>query len=414
MSVPSVPSPQDSPSSSVHPDIGSYTSDSPTPAHHFSMSSSKVLSFPLLSELLTADSIHTWLTKCDDRLELYKMFNPSVDLKDHTLVMCAADLFDAGSMKLSAFWRSECDSLLDTSWVLFKGCIKSQFLGTDSNVDVLQSFFSIAQGRRPFSKFLTDLQASCAMLNVYGKNLPFHVSGFLMKSALLFCCHPTLCLCVCAIPSFNLETTTLDAFISILINTWAVLEVESSFSGSVAPNPAMSLPLPSLRVPRPASSVAHPITAAERDELRSKGGCFNCGRTPQDPDWKTHSGNPYSRNCPGNPSRGISAQNVVAALFPSESTGDVFDLFGFTVSVTSDMVASVPPAVSSVYGSLPVVHHTSDSNLYHNSLVGWLHTPQSHPVAVRAITAVFHDLDLSDNEAIDDDEDDRVFGLYSY
>ncbi|KAF9077834.1 hypothetical protein BDP27DRAFT_1357220 [Rhodocollybia butyracea] len=197
-----------------------------SPARHFSMSSSKVLSFPSLSELLTADSIHTWLTKCDDRLELYKMFNPSVDLKDRTLVMCAADSFDAGSMKLSAFWRSERDSLLDTSWVLFKGRMKSQFLGTDSKVDVLQSFFSIAQGCCPFSEFLADLQASRATLNAYGKNSPFHVSGFLMKTTLLFRCHPTLRLRVHAIPSFNLETTALNAFISILINTWAALEVK--------------------------------------------------------------------------------------------------------------------------------------------------------------------------------------------
>ncbi|THU82733.1 hypothetical protein K435DRAFT_872003 [Dendrothele bispora CBS 962.96] len=38
------------------------------------------------------------------------------------------------------------------------------------------------------------------------------------------------------------------------------------------------------------TSLSWPITAAEHEAIKAKGGCYNCGRSPKDPDWKAHGG----------------------------------------------------------------------------------------------------------------------------
>jgi hypothetical protein len=101
-------------------------------------------------------------------------------------------------------------------------------------------------------------------------------------------------------------------------------------------------------------------------------------------------------------------------LFPSDRAGDLIGLFGFAVSPSPEVASSAPPAVCSIFGSIPIVHQTSDSDLYgDNGLKGWSQVSPSSPIVVGAVTAAFHDLDIGDNESIDDDEGDRVFGLYS-
>ncbi|THU81332.1 hypothetical protein K435DRAFT_475866 [Dendrothele bispora CBS 962.96] len=371
---------------------------------------SKPLTFPALSEPLTADSIQTWLTKCEDRVELFGTWNPSFSLTDRTKIMCAADSFDSKSVKLSAFWGSERDTCLGLSWDSFKQRIKSQFLGTDSKVDALQSFFLSAQGRRPFGDFLAEMQAARATLNAYGSRSPFYVGDFLMKSALLFRCHPSLHLRVRSIPSFSLESMSLDTFVSALANTWSALVAEPSFShlaswsspspGSM-PTPSSTLSLKALS-PLPSS---RPISSSEREALKSSGGCFNCGLTPKDPAWKPHGGTPYSRNCPGNQERGIASRNVVAALMPVDQTADVLSFLGFADLSSSSPLGSVSPTSSAVNE----VCTSSGADVYTGVI-----TSRS---TVAAIMPTFCDDDdpnlplfYTDDGPIDDDEDDRVFG----
>ncbi|THU88021.1 hypothetical protein K435DRAFT_803828 [Dendrothele bispora CBS 962.96] len=362
---------------------------------------SKGLVLPTLSEPLTANSIQTWITNCDDRIELFGTWNPSVSLTDCTKIMCAAVAFDPASVKLGSFWGSERESCLGSTWDSFKGRIKSQFLGTDSKVDALQSFALQTQGRRPFAEFLASMQAACSTLNAYGKSSPFYVSDFLMKSSLLFRCHPTLRLRVQAIPSFSLESTALDSFIATLSNSWAAIVAEPSFTGvSTLSAPSAS----ALSYPPVSPTVAsRPITATEREVIKSKGGCYNCGRSPKDPDWKTHGGTPYSRHCPGNPDRGIPSCGVVAALFPADRADDVLSFFGFVDCPDAPADSRTPAlaSVAAVTSGLPVVHTASGSDVFDGFL------PSVTPIAA---VMTSYGVDYDNDEEIDDNEDDLFFG----
>ena len=51
------------------------------------------------------------------------------------------------------------------------------------------------------------------------------------------------------------------------------------------------------------------LSGAERDRLRSAGGCFHCQKTPSSPGWVSHS----SWNCPGDKSRGILPRTALAS-----------------------------------------------------------------------------------------------------
>lgn len=138
-----VPSPASDASLSALTPVVRSPSRAQSPGHPMS---SRTLVFPTLSEPLTADAIETWVTKCDDGIEVYVTFNPSVTVADRTKILCASTAFDSASAKLNSFWRSERDSLLSGSWLDFKSRLRSQFLGTDSKVDALQAFFLARPG----------------------------------------------------------------------------------------------------------------------------------------------------------------------------------------------------------------------------------------------------------------------------
>ncbi|THU84777.1 hypothetical protein K435DRAFT_869921 [Dendrothele bispora CBS 962.96] len=212
------------------------------------------------------------------------------------------------------------------------------------------------------------MQSARAMLNAYGKTSPFYVSDFLMKSTVLFHCHPTWRLRVRAIPSFSLESTSLDSFVATMSNSWAALVAEPSFprtlSGSAASSSTV-LPSP-LVTPTTGTSLLRPITAAEREAIKAKGGCYNCGCSPKDPDWKAHGGTPYSRHCPGNSARGIASRGVVAALLLADQTDNVLSFFGFvdTPDAPMDPRSGDLASVAAVSGGLPVVHMASGAEIF--------------------------------------------------
>ncbi|THU78248.1 hypothetical protein K435DRAFT_876840 [Dendrothele bispora CBS 962.96] len=314
---------------------------------------SKGLVLPALTEPLTADSIQTWITNCDDRIELFSTWNPTVTLSDRTKIMCAAVAFDLSSVKLGSFWGSKRDSCLSGTWDAFKLWIKSQFLGSDSKVDALQSLYLQAQGLCSFSDFLSNMQSARATLNAYGKTSPFYVSDFLMKSTVLFRCHPTLRLRVRAIPSFSLESTSLDRP--------RTLAGSSSSSSTVLPSPPVTLTT--------GASLSRPITAAKHEAIKAKGGRYNCGRSPKDPDWKAHGGTPYSRHCPGNTARGIASRGVVATLLPADQTNNVLSFFGFvdTPDAPIDPHSSGLASGAALTGGLPVVHTASGAEIFAGS-----------------------------------------------
>lgn len=280
----------------------------------------------------------------------------------------------------------------------------------------------LAQGRRDFAVFLSELQGCRASLNAYGARSAFVVSDFLFKAVLLFRCHPTLRLRVRAVPSFSLEVLPLDKFVSLMSNTWIAMVAEPAFANLAisTPSVAPSAPLTPVmsHVPSVSSSTEprRPISSAEREALQSKGGCFNCGRCPTDPDWKVHGGKPYSRHCPGNVSRGIAARNVVAAFLPVERAGDVCQMFNFCDDDTAmpPPAFSVTPHVAAIYGSRNIVHHASGVDVFFPPTSSSMGAGSSMPLAptVAAVVNNFQGFDYEgdENEEIDDDEDDLVFG----
>lgn len=213
------------------------------------------------------------------------------------------------------------------TWSAFSTAVKDRFVPANWRMDALLSFYTISQGSSSFPDFVSRLQTARNTLASAGKGFAIHDT--VMKNHLLFHSNRVLCLRVCAIPSLEFGNMKPDTLIGIMSSSWNSMVAEGVVTASYSRLPATSgsvtsitsrnrdQSLPPSTSHSPSTYPLPDLTYAERESLRSVGGCFHCRLTPISPGWKTHS----ARNCPGDKSRRIPpraplALHPISAILP--------------------------------------------------------------------------------------------------
>lgn len=193
-------------------------------------------------------------------------------------------------------------------------------------MEALHRFYVVEQGARPFSEFLQELQSARNTLATTGQ---YAITDGVFKNHLLRA-QEILTLCMMAIPSFAFNTMKVDSLVSLMAATAdsMVAEAAGTFSVPLPPSSSMCCPFPPSSSPSPfrSSTPASPmpyalpeISYADRQNLKSAGGCYHCCKMPSSPGWRPH----IARNCPGDaaaavPPRQSNPQDVtVAVVMPS-------------------------------------------------------------------------------------------------
>ncbi len=239
--------------------------------------------------------------------------NPTQTLKVSTMITRACvELKEPSAQQWYLEERADLKKL--PTWENFAQRVKTRFLPSNWKLDALRKFYDIRQGSRDFKDYVNDLQGAKNRLPGLSTKSYFAISDATFKNHLLFFAHPQLILRVLSQPSLSLDTIKFDSLINFMSTAWECLAAEGLIRGPrTAPTPPSHFARLSLGTqPSPGHQTAlSPLTGNERQALRDAGGCFHCRRTPSSPGWTSHS----ARNCPGNPSRGISARYADSAPY---------------------------------------------------------------------------------------------------
>ncbi|KIP10536.1 hypothetical protein PHLGIDRAFT_115294 [Phlebiopsis gigantea 11061_1 CR5-6] len=246
-------------------------------------------------------ALKAWIARCEDVFEGYEDLNNKT-LKARTKILQAGLRVEEPSV--SSWWtdnRAELKAL--SSWTEFTTRLCDRFIPSNWRVDALEEFYLAHQGSDTFPVFVARLQA--ARNSLAGAGTCYAISNVVMKNYLLFFCASRLRRRVLAIPDFKLHELRVDTLINTLTTTWASMVEEGIVpTGTRAARPMTSATGASSAVNVPMSGGLPPLSEAERQRLCELKGCFHCRLHPGSLGWKAHT----ARDCPGDPSRNISAR----------------------------------------------------------------------------------------------------------
>jgi hypothetical protein len=298
------------------------------------------LDLPTLSGTLEASTISNWLNLCDDSFQAFSLMNPTRTVDDSLRILLAGLKME--SPAAATWWSENRDSLKAlTTWSAFSAAVKDRFVPANWRMDALISFYAISQGSGSYPDFVSRLQMARNTLASAGKGFAIHDT--VMKNHLLFYSNRILCLRVCAIPSLDFGNLKSDALIGIMSSSWNSMVAEGIVTASQSRPPTSFVPSTTSRSQSFASSSSRSpstyplpdLSYAERENLRSVGGCFHCRLTFVSTGWKNHS----ARNCPGDKSRNIPPRAPLAMHAISSVLPEVTD--------ESTLVSAILPSTQS-------------------------------------------------------------------
>lgn len=288
------------------------------------------LDIPKLSSPLTPASVNRWLGICEDSFQVYNVMNASSTLAvELQIVLAGIKMEDPAA---AAWWgdnRTELKAL--SKWEDFASRVRKRLVPAGWKIDGLRAFYAIRQGCQGFGYFVQELQDARNALASSGTT--FAIKDYVFKNHLLFFAQEILTLRVMAIPSFVLDTISVDELVSLMSSTSDSMLAENAASApaapsyrprpfitgtSSAPSLSSSTSLVTAQTASPMSYALPELTYAERQNLKAAGGCYHCRLTPASAGWIAH----FARECPGDPAKGIpprrsnpsTAGNFVAAV----------------------------------------------------------------------------------------------------
>jgi hypothetical protein len=276
------------------------------------------LEIPRLSSPITPASVNQWLNVCEDSFMVHSIVNPTSTLSPGVQIVLAGIKMEDPTA--AAWWNDNRDDLKKlTKWEDFATRVRARLVPTGWKIEALRTFYAVRQGVRAFTDFVLELQGA---RNALGTSGSYAIKDFVFKNHLLFHAQDVLSLRVMAIPTFNIETITVDGLISLMASTSDSMLAEKVIhvsppvraiprymgTHSTASSP-LRMPAPSSHNSTPPSRASTPsmpytlpeLTYAERQNLKALGGCYHCHMTPDHPNWKQH----FACDCPGDPSQGI-------------------------------------------------------------------------------------------------------------
>ncbi|KAG2338502.1 hypothetical protein BDR05DRAFT_951903 [Suillus weaverae] len=257
------------------------------------------LDLPAFSGPIEHATIDAWLGRCEDKYLAWSACNPVYAISPQLRIVPAGLQLEEPSARL--WWNQNRDVLKQLpAWEEFASRFKDRFIPSGWRLDALARFYNVSQDFDTFRSFVASLQAARNMLGSAGNG--YAISDSVFKNHLFFFANPVLQLRVRAIPNFSYEDLKVDELINVMATTWSSLVAE----GFTMPVPKSMLKSPSIAPMSNthalnSTSPLPDLTYAEREALRSVGGCYHCHLSPSDPTWKPH----VACECPGDKRRNI-------------------------------------------------------------------------------------------------------------
>jgi hypothetical protein len=247
---------------------------------------------------LTPAAFDEWLSQCKDSFAIYASTksDKSPDLDVVTQIRLTGTQLQEPST--AAWWNAGRTEFLKlSSWEAFEKMIRARFMAKGYQLIALRTFFLCTQGRLPFLEYAAQLTES---RNVAGTTI---ISASVFKCQLLFHSHTVLLLRIMALPSFDVETISIDDLISLMSMQWESIIAEGRPSTRIPPSVSNTSTHVHTSAPvhTPSTGPLPPLTDAERTRLTNARGCWRCRKVPGDPGWVDH----VSRTCPGNIAIGL-------------------------------------------------------------------------------------------------------------
>lgn len=264
------------------------------------------LEIPVLSGILDASNINSWLNLCQDLFEVHAAVNLST-LKPSIQIVLTGIKMEAVAAR--SWWNENHEELkVLATWDEFVKKVKDHFVPANWKMDTLAHFYAILQGLSSFVDYAVKLQEACNTLSSGGTG--FTISDSIFKNHLLFFSHLILALHMHLIPSFDYAKTHVDCLVALMSSTWDSLVAEH-----VIHPPLLTA---TVNIPRPVKMFV-PLTDCEHDALKQANGCYLCQCTPASPGWVKHS----AWDCPGDEANGITpAPTCPVAVVLGEDEGD--------------------------------------------------------------------------------------------
>ncbi|KAG1791880.1 uncharacterized protein HD556DRAFT_1383432 [Suillus plorans] len=265
------------------------------PSHSSKMTK---LDIPAFSGPLEPATINAWLGRCEDSYLAWSALNAGQVMPSQLRIVLAGLKLE--EYNTSLWWSENRDVLKQlATWEAFALCFKDRFIPSGWRLDALACFYNVSQGADDFRSFVATLRVARNTLSSAG--LGYTITDSIFKNHLLFFAHPILQLRIRAMPNLGYENLKVDTLIDVMATTWSSLVAEG-LTKSISPR--LVFKASSASPPVPTSKPAYPLpdlSYAEREALRSVGGCFHCRLSPSDAVWKPH----IARECPGDVKQGI-------------------------------------------------------------------------------------------------------------
>ena len=221
------------------------------------------LEIPVLSGVLDASNINSWLNLCQDLFEVYAAVNSST-LKPLIQIVLTGIKIEA--VVARSWWNENRDELKALMmWEEFTKKVKDHFVPVNWKMDALALFYGISQGSSSFMDYTAKLQEACNTLS--SGRTGFTISDSVFKNHLLFFSHPILALHMHSIPSFDYAKTRVDGLITLMSLTWDSMVAEHVIRPPVSTT--------TVNIPRPVKMFV-PLTDRECDTLKQANGCYHC------------------------------------------------------------------------------------------------------------------------------------------
>ncbi|KAG2129156.1 hypothetical protein DEU56DRAFT_818094 [Suillus clintonianus] len=301
------------------------------------------LDLPTFSGPIEPTMINAWLGRCEDSYLAWSAWNPGHTISPQILIILAGLQLEEPSARL--WWNQNRDVLKQlATWEAFASRFQDHFTLSGWYLDALARFYNVSQDFDDFRTFVASLRAARNTLGSAGDG--YTISDSIFKNHLFFFANPVLQLRVRAIPNFAYGNLKVEALINIMETMWSSLVAE----GFTMPAPKPMLMSTSTAPVSNAHSLnsTYPLpdlTYAEREVLRSAGGCFHCRLSPSDLAWKPH----VARECPGDEQRSIpprAPRPIAAVILPKVLiTHDNPGVTGISNPKDGTITAILPPVV---------------------------------------------------------------------